>query len=287
MKHLFFVFALCLVSLFSCAPKIRDTAFVQPNLSPDWSLYNIVGEFNEHGIAAVAGDSGWAYVDTLGRTIVVPFVYDNGPDPFVEGLARYVESGQMGFFDERGQRLVAARYDFAQPFSQGLAAVCRECQREYDGEHYRYVGGQWGYIDYLGNEVIPLQYEVAEPFVDGRALVQKHGALISIERPANAPRWVVYRGRLPRLVLQHPLLDGPFDDGYAQFYLDIDRRLKTERQIVVRYRRDMDVPLDGELEIEVAGIVRTLSLGGAEGTKESYKNEVLTLTGWRYVDAPD
>lgn len=70
-KQPFFVFALCLVSSVSCASKVRDVALVQSNLAPDWSLYDIVGDFNEYGIAAVVGDSGWAYVDTLGRTVVV------------------------------------------------------------------------------------------------------------------------------------------------------------------------------------------------------------------------
>ena len=140
MKQQFFVFALCLISSISCASKVRDVALVQPNRAPDWSLYDIVGDFNEYGIAAVAGASGWAYVDTLGQVVVVPFVFDNGPDPFVEGLARYVESGKMGFFDERGQRLIIAQYDFAQSFSRGLAAVCVGCRRENDGEHYRYIG---------------------------------------------------------------------------------------------------------------------------------------------------
>jgi len=284
-KKLFFVFGLCMVCLLSCAPKAQGPVLVQSNVSPDWSLYDIVGEFNEYGIAAVAGASGWAYVDTLGRTVVVPFPYDNGPDPFVEGLARYVESGRMGFFDERGQRLVAASYDFAQPFSQGLAAVCRGCRRQADGEHYRYVGGQWGYIDGLGSEVVPLRYEAAESFVGGRARVQEGGVWTAIEVPNNLPRWVVYRGFLPKLVLQHPLLGGPLRGAYTQFYLDIDRGLKAGRQIVVRHRREMEVPMDGEREIEVTGFVRMLSLGGAEGSKESYRNEVLTLTGWRYVGA--
>jgi hypothetical protein len=286
-KKLFFVFALCLVSSVSCASKVRDAALVPPNLVPDWSLYDIVGEFNEYGIAAVAGDSGWAYVDTLGQIVAVPFVYDNGPDPFVEGLARYVEAEKMGFFDERGQRLITAQYDFAQSFSQGLAAVCVGCRRENDGEHYRYVGGQWGYIDGLGNEVIPLQYEAVESFADGRARVQKDGLWTSIELPAELPRWIVYRGFLPTVVLQHPLLDVSLHGSYTQFYLDIDRGLKAGHQIIVHHRRDMEVPKDREREVEVTGFVRTLSLGGAEGTKESYKNEVLTLTGWRYVGAPD
>jgi hypothetical protein len=214
-KQLFFVFGLCMVYSVSCAPKAQGPGLVQPNAPLDLSRYSIVDEFNEYGIAAVADDSGWAYIDTLGRKVVVPLLYDNGPDPFVEGLARYVESGQMGFFDERGQRLIAARYDFAQSFSQGLAAVCRGCRRQANGEqHYRYVDGQWGYIDGLGSEVVPLRYEAAESFAGGRARVREGGVWTSIDVPDNLPRWVVYRGFLPELVLQHPLFGGPLREPW-------------------------------------------------------------------------
>ena len=251
--------------------------------------YYIATDFNEYGIAAVADSSGWRYIDTDGNLVVTPFLFDNGPDPFVEGLARYVEENKIGFFDATGRRLIPARYDFATPFSQGLSAVCSGCAREFFGEHYRYVGGKWGYIDYLGNEVIPLQYEAAAPFAEGNARVRLDGAEKSIELPEQLPRWARYRGFLPTLVLQHPLLitapDAP--SPYAQFYLDIAEGSKSQRQIIVLHPREMEIPTQGERQIEVTGLVTQLSLGGAPGTKESYRNEVLKLTSWRYVDISD
>ena len=184
--------------------------------------YHIAGDFNQYGIAAVAADEGWQYIDTNGNVVLIPFVYDNAPDVFVENLARYVESDKIGFCDERGQRLIAARYDFARPFSQGLAAVCTGCTRQYDGEHYSYVGGRWGYIDYLVDEVIPLRFEAAESFAAGRARVYLDHTWIALALPDTLPQWQTLQGFLPKLVMSHPLLDAaPFETAYGQFYLDV------------------------------------------------------------------
>jgi hypothetical protein len=62
-----------------------------------------------------------------------------------------------GFIDNRGRTAIAARYESALPFSEGLAAVKRE--------------GRWGYIDRTGTEVIPMRYKTAQSFHKGVAIV--------------------------------------------------------------------------------------------------------------------
>jgi hypothetical protein len=61
-------------------------------------------EFNRYGFASVIESGKPYFIDQQGRHVVQMFFFDNGPDPFEEGLARFVEKGKMGFFDERGRK---------------------------------------------------------------------------------------------------------------------------------------------------------------------------------------
>lgn len=80
----------------------------------------------------------------------------------VEGVS---EEDEIGIFvrdafiplvDLDGAEIVAAIYDGALPFSEGLAAVKKK---------------QWGYIDRDGNVVIAPRFGPVSEFKDGRALV--------------------------------------------------------------------------------------------------------------------
>jgi hypothetical protein len=94
-----------------------------------------------------------------GRTApALPF--DNGPDRFVEGLARSIRDGKVGFVDESLDLVVPREWDFAFPFEGGVARVCTGCtaRRHSGGEHSEVVGGRWGYIDREGNVVVSVDY---------------------------------------------------------------------------------------------------------------------------------
>ena len=59
-------------------------------IPPRFSLAN---PFSSQGIASVLTKGGyWAYIDTRGHELLRPFMFDNGPDYFQEGVARFVES---------------------------------------------------------------------------------------------------------------------------------------------------------------------------------------------------
>ena len=137
--------------------------------------YRLAGTFSETGIAPVVDDEGWAYIDRLGQVLIRPMIYDNGPDPFSEGLARYVDHDLIGFFDTTGQIVIKARFDFATPFREGRAAICIDCEKQKVGEHEMRVGGRWGFIDRKGDIVIPIRFERAGGFSGGRAPVRIRG----------------------------------------------------------------------------------------------------------------
>ncbi len=150
--------------------------------------YEAAQPFLPEGIAAVADKNGWAYIDAQGRVVIRPFLFDNGPDYFREGLARFVTGGEFGFFDRRGKVIIPARFSFALPFSEGLAAVCADCKEVPEGEHKAMRGGKWGYINRQGALVIPAQFEEAGSFEKGRARVKLGGQWRSIN-----PRGILQR----------------------------------------------------------------------------------------------
>ena len=75
--------------------------------------------YDAHGHALAVDEQGLVYVDRQDRPVLRPFIYDNGPDFFQDGLARHVENGKMGFHDEALKVVIPARYDFA--FRSGTA----------------------------------------------------------------------------------------------------------------------------------------------------------------------
>ena len=168
-------------------------------IGPQFVLAN---EFSSEGIAAVIDKEGWLYIDMGGDPVIRPYVFDNGPDYFREGLARFTANEKFGFFDEAGQVVVEPQFDFALPFSEGLSAICMGCIHRSEGEHTYREGGTWGYIDMTGREVIPLQFEDARGFEHGLADVKMDGVWMHIDKqgdatPAQPPIAFQVEGKTP------------------------------------------------------------------------------------------
>ncbi|MEW6364372.1 MAG: WG repeat-containing protein [Acidobacteriota bacterium] len=138
--------------------------------------------FSSKGIAAVVDEQGWAYVGLDGGVLLRPLVVDNGPDYFSDGLARYIEKGKIGFFEEDGRKVIPPSFDYATPFQEGLASFCMGCTQAPEGEHIRVVGGRWGYIDAKGEVVIPAQFDEAGAFSGGCAHVKRDGRTFLIDK---------------------------------------------------------------------------------------------------------
>jgi WG containing repeat len=109
--------------------------------------------FFEQGLGAAVLANQFVFINRNGQLLAQAFPYDNGPDYFVEGRARIVRDGKVGFIDKSGAIVVEPRFDFAGAFCQGRAPVCVGCRRVVDGEHDYYEGGRWGQID-LGGRLL-------------------------------------------------------------------------------------------------------------------------------------
>ena len=111
-------------------------------------------EFSKKGVAFAADMEAWLCLDAGGHVLLRPFIYDNGPDDFSEGLARFTEAGRTGFFDTKCRKVIPALYDSALPFRDGAAEGCFGCKETAAGEHKVLSGGKWGLIDVNGNVLV-------------------------------------------------------------------------------------------------------------------------------------
>ncbi len=165
----------CLALLCLSLPLIQTAHAIQlkPRENPDTNLWGYVnakgelaleerftlaGEFTSGGIAPVMDkDKGFAWIDTKGEIVAKPFIFDNWPDEFREGLARYVEGDKYGFIDNTGRKAIPARFLWVEPFQDGHAVFCEGCKKVMYGEHWAMEGGLWGCIDHSGKVTTPPQ----------------------------------------------------------------------------------------------------------------------------------
>ena len=133
----------------ACDISSNGTVFI-----PVRSLSQLSFENNQPA-AILVRDRDFYFVNSAGKTAPA-FKFDNGPDYFVEGLARTIRNGKIGFVNAQLDEVIPPVWDFAAPFDHGRAQVCSGCIQEPLGEHSIMTGGKWGYIDQHGNLVEPL-----------------------------------------------------------------------------------------------------------------------------------
>lgn len=120
--------------------------------------------YDSRRLASVRIDAQHYYVKPDGRLLPV-LTHDNWADAFSAGLVRSQVGGKIAYYDANFKQVIAPRYDWAWPFRNGRAQVCRGCmQGSRDGDgHTEIVGGLWGYIDRKGIEVVPVRAPPSTP----------------------------------------------------------------------------------------------------------------------------
>ena len=112
--------------------------------------------FPEHGIPELQPATTYIVTLALPETNTTSTVQDNDIE-----LTPYRDTnGKYGFRNNSGT-VIAAQYDFARPFSDGLAKVR--------------LNGKFGFIDRQNRMVIPPIYDEALSFADGTAQVKSDG----------------------------------------------------------------------------------------------------------------
>jgi len=118
----------------------------------------------------------WGFIDKNGKVVVPPdykepfggknnIGSDTREGAFHDGLAMIEVDRKTGFIDKTGKVVIPPEFAYANPFTEGLAAVTMTST----GDH------RWGYIDRAGKWVIAPQFEWASPFSEHLASVNsKH-----------------------------------------------------------------------------------------------------------------
>jgi hypothetical protein len=121
-------------------------------------IYEDARSFSD-GVAPVKLVGGkWGYVNKF-REFEIPPRFDFAL-PFSEGLARFKEGELWGYINRQGEVVIRPQYGSARDFREGLADV--------------EIGRRWGYINQAGEVVIPLAFQHADGFFEGVAAVSPH-----------------------------------------------------------------------------------------------------------------
>ncbi|MCL1854665.1 MAG: WG repeat-containing protein [Clostridia bacterium] len=155
-------------------------------LKPKWDFG---GSFHE-GLAFVFAENNYIreFIDAQGN---VMFTMPDGIyfySSFSEGCACITATDYStgkslyGFIDRTGSVIIEPEWDYAAPFSEGLAFVTKD-----EGK-----GDKRGFIDRAGNVVSEPQWDEADSFSNGLARVKKDGKWGFIDREGNVviePQW--------------------------------------------------------------------------------------------------
>jgi hypothetical protein len=134
----------------------RGRAVIMPRFLQTYDFY-------PEGCAGVMDSAGFAFIDRKGVVRYRAYAFDNGPDDFSDGLARYIENGKVGFIDKSLRVRIPAQFDDAYPFRFGWAGYCIGCAlRKGAGVRTdaprRSAPGLWGLMDSSGTRLTPPLY---------------------------------------------------------------------------------------------------------------------------------
>jgi hypothetical protein len=124
--------------------------------------------YNMYYVYHVCFGGRWGFIDEQGNE-AIPVKYD-WVEPFRDGLAAVGLDGKSGYIDMSGQEVIPLLYDGTKRFSDGMICVFSGCDSVKTGyfkdEHFEtsYFGGKCGLIDTTGREVIPCKYDWINPF---------------------------------------------------------------------------------------------------------------------------
>ncbi|MGH9932431.1 MAG: WG repeat-containing protein [Pyrinomonadaceae bacterium] len=129
------------------------------------------------GVVGVLFKGDVKYFDRSGKKISPPIDYGPKSYSFSEGLVPVASKGKWGFMDKTGKLVIAAQFEDAENFSEGLAPVkiggeIVWCPADETGDRAGYTM-RYGFIDKTGKLVIPARFESAAPFSEGLAAIHQ------------------------------------------------------------------------------------------------------------------
>jgi hypothetical protein len=134
----------------------RATAFTNDSTFENWIIS--YGFIDQSGAIAIPPNTNW-----LPNLHLEARHFVEGLEPMQMRWTPGMTNGfKWGYVDGKGKFAIEPQFSYAQPFSEGLAAV-----RDTSGRY----GYKYGYIDHAGKYVITPQFDEAFAFLDGFACV--------------------------------------------------------------------------------------------------------------------
>jgi WG containing repeat len=148
------------------------------------------------------------YIDRSGKTIVEP-KFDVA-DNFSEGLAAVEIGEKFGYIDRTGKMVISPEFERAENFSEGLANVG--------------IDGKSGWIDKTGKLVIPARFDNIARFQNGIAEVSIGDLMGTIDRTGKFTAYPTRSNSLPTapITIAHSNSDGliRFEQNNRYGYMD-------------------------------------------------------------------
>ena len=164
------------------------------------------------------------------------------------------KTGKYGFMDMGKNIVIPLKYDYVNPFIDGLSCVK--------------LRNKYGFIDETGKEVIPIEYDFVEPFKDGVAHVKLCGKWIKIDKTGKNIT-DIFNNKITKLLSKR------FENG---FKFDSTIELERFRDFFVEEFGEKIELTDEELKRNIAACCSVDFKGKgfviSEITKERIKNEV-------------
>lgn len=127
--------------------------------------FDKAGPFTENGLASI----GNGFINKTGKLVITGKFSDAGN--LVDGLApaKSADSDKYGFIDTAGNWVQEPKWDHAESFSEGLAAVGMETGRFEDEESREWPISKWGFLDHNFRLAIPQKFLALRSFSEGLA----------------------------------------------------------------------------------------------------------------------
>lgn len=135
----------------------KDVATGRVMITPKYRSASTMIPYGKEGsyYAVVAFEGKFGYINEKGE-VLIPFMYE-WANIFTEGIAAVKLNGKYGFINMNNETVIPFRYDFAGKVSSNMARVQK--------------GNTWTFINVATRTELPLQFYGANDFSEGLASV--------------------------------------------------------------------------------------------------------------------
>lgn len=169
------ILLICLISLLSCNSKsIQRSTQTCSPLLPR----GVLAQRKEEPLFRIVQNRKWGFIANIGQMMIKPQF--NYAEDFSEGLAAFKSGGKWGFIDRTGKVVIKPQFEEVRDFLEGRAAFKSS--------------NKWGFIDTTGRVIIAPQFDEVRLFFEGRAAVRKDGKWGFIDRDGNYVTEIVFSG---------------------------------------------------------------------------------------------